>query len=177
MAIRFDYLRGGRQVSWRGKSPCLLRPNLNRPALMQSMLTGPVLLAGAALLVALPAYGQYPGQVKSGQDTPQIRAIGVFEWTGDEEKPKASRLVPVAVFDGEVLQDGGIYLARPAPLAVSSEVEYELKQNGKTVGLFDIDSAGQEQGSWVGLGRWRALPKPQARSSSDYGFKQGRMGQ
>ena len=127
---------------------------------MQSMLTGPVLLAGAALLVALPAYGQYPGQVKSGQDTPQIRAIGVFEWTGDEEKPKASRLVPVAVFDGEVLQDGGIYLARPAPLAVSSEVEYELKQNGKTVGLFDIDSAGQEQGSWVGLGRWRALPKP-----------------
>jgi hypothetical protein len=137
-----------------------LQPILKRPVLMQSMLRRPVLLAGAALLAALPACGQYPGQVKTGRDTPQIRAIGVLEWTGDEEKPKASRLVPVAVYDGEVLQDGGIYLARPAPLAVSSEVEYELKQNGKTVGLFDIDSAGQEQGSWVGLGRWRALPKP-----------------
>jgi hypothetical protein len=128
---------------------------------MRSIFAAPVLLAAAAFLAAQPACAQYPGQIKkSGQDTPQIRAIGVFEWTGDEEKPKTSRLVPVAVYDGEVLQDGGIYLARPAPLAVSSEVEYELKQNGKTVGLFDIDSAGQEQGSWVGLGRWRALPKP-----------------
>ena len=161
MAIRFDYLRGGRRVSWSGKIPLPVRPVLKPTVLMRSISAAPVLLAAAALLLTAPASAQYPSQVKkSGQDTPQIRAIGVFEWTGDEEKPKASRLVPVAVFDGEVLQDGGIYLARPAPLAVSSEVEYELKQNGKTVGLFDVDSAGQEQGSWVGLGRWRALPKP-----------------
>jgi hypothetical protein len=121
----------------------------------------PMLFALAALLIALPAGAQYPGQVtKSGQDGPTVRAVGVLEWTGEEGHPKASRLVPVTVYDGQDLQDGGIYLARPAPLALSSEVEYELKQNGKTVGLFDINSAGQEQGSWVGFGVWKPLPKP-----------------
>lgn len=117
--------------------------------------------AGAALLAALPACAQYPVQSsKSSQDTPEVRAVGVLEWTGDEGHPKASRLVPVSVYDGQDLQDAGIYLARPAPLAVSSEVEYELKQDGKTIGYFDIDNAGQEQGSWVGFGVWKPLAKP-----------------
>jgi len=89
-----------------------------------------------------------------------MRAIAVLEWTGEEGHPKASRLVPVSLYDGQDLQDAGIYLARPAPFALSSEVEYELKQNGKTVGLFEINSAGQEQGSWVGFGVWKPLPKP-----------------
>jgi hypothetical protein len=111
-------------------------------------------------LAALPAGAQYPGQVtKSSQDVPTVRAVAVLEWTGEAGHPKASRLVPVSVYDGQVLQDGGIYLARPAPLALSSEVEYELKENGKTVGLFDINNAGQEQGSWVGFGVWKPLPK------------------
>ena len=57
----------------------------------------------------------------------------------------------MAVLDGGQLQDGGIYLARPQPLALAGEVEYELQQNGKPVGLYDIKNAGQEQGSWVGL--------------------------
>ena len=89
-----------------------------------------------------------------------MRAVAVLEWTGEEGHPKASRLVPVSLYDGQDLQDAGIYLARPAPLALSSEVEYELKQNGKTVGLYDIDNAGQEQGSWVGFGVWKPLAKP-----------------
>jgi hypothetical protein len=97
---------------------------------------------------------------KANQDAPEMRAIGVLEWTGEEDHPKASRLVPVSLYDGQALQDAGIYLARPAPLALSSEVEYELKQDGKTVGYFDISSAGQEQGSWVGFGVWKPLSKP-----------------
>ncbi|HEV2487678.1 MAG TPA: hypothetical protein VGT08_19315 [Terracidiphilus sp.] len=133
-----------------------------------------MLMAVAALLVVLPAGAQYPGQVtKSGQDAPTVRAVGVLEWTGEEGHPKASRLVPVTVFDGQDLQDGGIYLARPAPLALSNEVEYELKQDGKTVGLFDINSAGQEQGSWVGFGVWKPLPKskPAATKTAQSGSK------
>ncbi len=111
-----------------------------------------------ALLMALPVAAQYPGQVKPNQQT--MRAIAVLEWSGDEEHPKASRLVPVALYDGDHLEDAGIYLARPAPLALSSEVEYELKYNGKTTGLFVVSTAAQEQGSWVGFGAWRPLPKP-----------------
>jgi hypothetical protein len=127
------------------------------------------------LMAALPACAQYPGQVtKTPQESPELRSIAVLEWTGEAGKPKASRLVPVAVLDGGQLQDGGIYLARPQPMALGGEVEYELQQNGKAVGLFDIRNAGQEQGSWVGHGAWKpmpsARPKPPARDWAKTNF-------
>ena len=158
MAIRFDYLRGGGRVSLRGRSLLWIQR---------------ILLTGAALLAALPACAQYPVQTSKGsQDAPEMRAVAVLEWTGEEGHPKASRLVPVSVYDGQDLQDAGIYLAQPAPLALSNEVEYELKENGKTVGLFDVNNAGQEQGSWVGFGVWKPLAKPKpaahvAKTASD----------
>jgi len=146
VAIRFDYLRGGPQVSLHTKDLLSIRGTV---------------LASALLFAALSSSAQYPGQVsKTSQDAPVVRSVAVVEWTGDEGHPKTSRIVPVSVYDGEVLQDGGIYLPQPAPLALSGEVEYELKDNGKTVGLFDINGAGQEQGSWIGFGTWKPLPKP-----------------
>jgi hypothetical protein len=124
-------------------------------------------LAEIGLLAALPAGAQYPGQVtKSAKDSPELRSIAVLEWTGEEGDPKASRLVPVAVLDAGQLQDGGIYLARPEPLALTPEVEYELEENGKPVGLFDIKNAGQEQGSWVGFGAWKPMPIARPRPSA-----------
>jgi hypothetical protein len=121
------------------------------------------LAAVAALLGGAAGWSQYPGQVtKKSKDTPELRAVAVLEWTGEAGKPKACRLVPITVFDGEKLQDGGIYMARPEPLSLAGEVEYELKDNGKTFGLFDIKNAGQEQGSWVGYGDWKGLPTPKA---------------
>jgi hypothetical protein len=118
-----------------------------------------ILAAAAVVLAVLPAAGQYVGKVTTAdKDTPELRSVAVLEWTGDEEKPQASRLVPVTVFDGGELQDGGIYLARPWPLAVVPEVEYELEQDGKPVGLFDIRNAGQQMGSWVGFGAWKPMP-------------------
>jgi hypothetical protein len=123
-------------------------------------------LAAAVALTALisnPAltWGQYPGQIKKPvKDTPDLRAVAVLEWTGELGKPKACRMIPVTVFDGEKLQDAAVYLARPQPLALTGEVEYELKLNGKTFGLFDVQNAAQEQGSWVGYGKWRVMPAP-----------------
>ena len=125
----------------------------------------PISLAIAFSLVAAAACAQYPGQVtKTSKDTPDLRAIGVVEWTGDAGKPKTSRLVPITVYDGEALQDGNVYLARPQPLALAGEVEYELEKNGQPIGLYDIRNAGQEQGLWVGYGSWKPLPsaKPAA---------------
>ena len=111
------------------------------------------------LLAALPAAAQYVGKVSSGEkETPELRSIAVLEWTGEEGKPKASRLVPVAVLDGGQLQDGGVYLARPEPLALAPQVEYELQADGKPLGLFDIDNAGQQLGTWVGFGSWKPMP-------------------
>lgn len=116
-----------------------------------------------ALMVPGICWSQYPGQVaKDTKKAPELRAVAVLEWTGEAGKPKACRIVPITVLDGGQLQDGGIYLARPQPLALAGEVEYELKDNGKTIGLFDIENSGQEQGLWVGYGKWKALPAPQA---------------
>ena len=176
MAIKFDYSRGGRRMLPRrtvesivfagrtvmgGMKPCA--PSLARPCFCAK--AGILLLT---FMAALPTCAQYPGQVtKSSKDSPELRAISVLEWTGDAGKPKTSRLVPVAVLDGGQLQDGGIYLARPQPLALAGEVEYELQQDGKPIGLFDIRNSGQEQGAWVGYGSWKpmpvARPKPSAR--------------
>ena len=118
-------------------------------------------LAAMALLAALPAAAQYPGQItRKDKDAQQLRAVAVLEWTGEMTKPKTSRLVPVTVYDGDTLQDGGVYLARPEPLAVDGGTEYELQKNGRKIGLFELRSAGQEEGSWVGFGTWKPLPQP-----------------
>jgi hypothetical protein len=120
------------------------------------------------VLALLPAWCQYPGQVtEAAKNAAEPRAVAVLEWTGEAGHPKASRMVPVCVYDGEKLQDGGIYLARPLPMALTGEVEYELQTNGKPVGLFDIKNAGQEQGSWVGYGAWKPLPIPKPKPSMD----------
>jgi hypothetical protein len=124
-------------------------------------------LAASALLAALTATAQYPGQVsKNAKESPELRSIAVLEYTGDQGTPTASRLVPVAVLDAGQLQDGGIYLARPEPLALIPEVEYELQQNGQPLGLFDIKNAGQVDGSWVGFGAWKPMPSAKPRPSA-----------
>ncbi|MGA2339329.1 MAG: hypothetical protein ABSF75_05505 [Terracidiphilus sp.] len=119
-----------------------------------------VLLAFAAFAFALPAPAQYPGQIaKPETNAPDMRAVAVFEWTGDEAHPKAGRLVPVCIYDGQDLNDAGVYLTQPEPLALQSDVEYQLQHDGQPSGLFDIDTSAHEQGGWVGYGKWRPLSK------------------
>ena len=128
-------------------------------------------VAVLALLAPAGAWAQYVGKVSKDNSTPTLRAVGVLEWTGPVGKPKFSRLVPITVYDGTQLQDAGIYLARPQPLAVSGDVEYQLKQDGRTVGLFDISSAGRQLGTWVGFGDWKPVPHPKpafAMTAPDY---------
>jgi len=148
MAINFDYSRAARPVS----------PRLPVFRSVFSPLL-PVLLAAAALWAALPAAAQYVGQVNvAPKNGPDLRAVAVLEWTGEPGHPKASRIVPITVWDGQNLQDASIYMSRPEPMALDAEVEYQLKQDGKTIGLYDIESAAQQQGEWYGIGKWKSLP-------------------
>jgi hypothetical protein len=118
-----------------------------------------VLAAGAALCAA-PAGAQYVGQVGKPDNAPEMRSVAVFEWIGDQAHPTRSRIIPITVFDGHQLQDGGIYLAQPQPIALDHEVEYQLKQDGKNTGLFIVYGAAEENGSWVGYGKLQPMPKP-----------------
>src|ERR1700677_4784277 len=142
-AVRFDYSRGGRQMSLcktdrlsigRMVAGVGARPGAPYVARSFTYAKGGMrdLLAAITLLVVLPAAAQYVGKVsKSDKEPPELRSIAVLEWTGDLSDPKAIRLVPVSVLDGGALQDGGIYLARPEPLAVAPQVEYQLEEDGK----------------------------------------------
>jgi hypothetical protein len=153
MAIVFDYSRPGRPVSWRGSG---------FPPARMARAAAAMMAAALVTGVSLPVAAQYAGKVPEQSKTngPDLRAVAVLEWTGDPGHPKASRLVPITVWDGQELQDASIYMAQPEPLALQSEVEYKLKQGGKTIGYYDVSSAGQSQGTWVGFGTWKGLPAP-----------------
>jgi hypothetical protein len=98
-----------------------------------------------------------------------VRAVGVYEWTGDRTKPAASRLVPVTLFiDGE-LQDAGVYLAQPVPLAIDSGTVYEIDKAGVAEGTLDLkyashlqspDAAANYDDGWFGYGTFAPPPPP-----------------
>lgn len=130
--------------------------------------TASIFLRGSALLLllplTLPAAGQYPGHTQADQKktAKALRAISVLEWIGAPGKPVASRIVPVSVYvDGEY-QDGGLYLAQPAPLTVQTDTLYELEKAGVPQGTFYIAGGEDVGGSWFGYGQWKPLaaPKP-----------------
>jgi hypothetical protein len=112
-------------------------------------------------LGATAAGAQYTTPVGKGAAKPKtLRATAVLEWTGSIEKPNASRLMPVAVWDGEHYQPAGLYLARPDPLALETGTQYELERSGEVVGLFNVRAAAELNGAWIGLGRFQAEAPP-----------------
>ena len=67
-----------------------------------------------------------------------VRAVGVYEWTGDMAKPAASRLIPVSLFIDGKLEDAAVYLDRPVPFALATGNVYELDQAGIAQGTLDL---------------------------------------
>ncbi len=120
--------------------------------------------AALLLLFARPAMAQYPGHIKpDAQKKPdEPRAVSILEWVGDPGKPVASRIVPLSVFVNGQYQDGGLYLAQPAPLTVENDTLYELQQAGVPKGTFYVAGGQEVGGAWFGYGQWKPLapPKP-----------------
>ncbi len=119
----------------------------------------------------MPIWAQYPGHLQSTKKAaPTVRAIAVLEWTGDMGKPKASRIIPISVFDGDRYQPGGLYLAKPEPLALQPGTEYVLQEAGIVRGLFDVNTAQDVDGYWFGYGAWKPMAAPPKKAKP----KQGR---
>jgi len=125
--------------------------------------------AALALTAAsvLPACAQYVGRVDEAKEQTgvHLRATAVLEYTGELNKIKESRLVPIAIWDGAQYQPGGLYLAQPAPLAVLSGTQYELETAGKPQGTFNVRDAEDLAGLWIGVGTFEAPPPPKPKAA------------
>lgn len=120
---------------------------------------------GGVVLSGPSAWGQMHKVAKPQQ---VVRAVGVYEWTGDMAKPTASRLIPVSVYINGALEDAGVYLARPVPFALLTGNVYELQKAGVAEGLLDLEYArrlqmanGDSGGAWLGYGTFK--PKEAAK--------------
>jgi hypothetical protein len=110
------------------------------------------------------------------------RALAVYEFTGDLEKPDAARLIPISLFIDGQFQDADVYLANPVPLALDAGIVYSIERAGEPIGTLDLDyarnivtrrSAADDNpiGVWYGYGRFlspadeakRTKPKPSAK--------------
>src|SRR3982750_4089940 len=81
---------------------------------------------GCAVLTGWTGWGQTH---KVTDPESVVRAVGVYEWTGDLAKPKASRLIPVSLFIEGKLEQAGVYIARPVPFALLTGNVYELQES------------------------------------------------
>jgi hypothetical protein len=103
-----------------------------------------------------------------------VRAIGVYEWTGDMAKPAASRLIPVSLFIDGKFEDAAVYLARPVPLALLTGNAYELDKSGVPLGTLELlysrhfepveTAATTYDDGWFGYGKF--VPPQPARKSA-----------
>jgi hypothetical protein len=131
----------------------------------RSWLSGVIGVVAVTCVAGVPALqAQYPGHITTQQKaaaTTTLRSVAVLEWTGDRNHPNATRLVPISLFDGEHLQDGALYLARPVPLALDNGTEYEVESSGLPQGWFDVDGAREVGNDWFGFGNWKPyIPPP-----------------
>jgi hypothetical protein len=126
----------------------------------------PILVA--ATLAASVACAQTHKVAKTEQ---VVRAVGVYEWTGDFAKPTASRLIPVSLFIESKFQDAGVYIARPIPFALLPGNLYILQAAGIDKGTLDLSYAKHLQAveatgdsafddGWFGYGSVKPLAAP-----------------
>ena len=122
----------------------------------------------AAVLAGLAGLAQMHKVSKPEQ---VVRAVGVYEWTGDLAKPMAMRFVPVSIFINGEFQDAGVYVARPVPFALDTGNIYELDDSGQPKGTIELDYARHTQATdaqgeplfedgWLGYGKFHAPPPP-----------------
>src|ERR1700722_19011126 len=100
-----------------------------------------------------------------------VRAVGVYEWTGDFNKPTASRLIPVSLYIEGKFEDAGVYIARPIPFALLPGNVYILQTAGVDKGALDLAYAKHLQAveatgdlayddGWFGYGSVKPLAAP-----------------
>ncbi|HWZ01689.1 MAG TPA: hypothetical protein VNX17_11435 [Edaphobacter sp.] len=130
-----------------------------------------LLLRALFATATLAASVAFPQMHKVAKPQQVVRAVGVYEWTGDFAKPTASRLIPVSLYIEGKFEDAGVYIARPVPFALLSGNVYILQAAGIDKGTLDLAYAKHLQAvestgdlafddGWFGYGSVRPLSAP-----------------
>jgi hypothetical protein len=131
-----------------------------------------VILGTATLVASVSPVSVAVAQMhKVAKPEQVVRAIGVYEWTGDFAKPTASRLIPVSLYIEGKFEDAGVYIARPVPFALLSGNVYILQAAGIDKGTLDLAYAKHLQAveptgdmafddGWFGYGSVKPLTAP-----------------
>jgi hypothetical protein len=115
----------------------------------------------------LPAMGW--GQTHAVAKTESVvRAVAVYEWTGEPGKATASRIVPVSLFINGQFEDAGIYMARPVPFVLDRGNIFELEKAGDPQGTVELSYQRHIQpggaptfaDGWTAYGKFKPAPQP-----------------
>ena len=131
----------------------------------------PLILRVIFAAATLAASVTFPQMHKVAKPQQVVRAVGVYEWTGDFAKPTASRLIPVSLYIEGKFEDAGVYIARPVPFALLSGNVYVLQSAGVDKGTLDLAYAKHLQAveptgdlafddGWFGYGSVKPLSAP-----------------
>jgi hypothetical protein len=133
---------------------------------MRAHLLRAIFASATLATVAMPAQMH-----KVAKPQQVVRAVGVYEWTGDFAKPTASRLIPVSLYIEGKFEDAGIYIARPIPFALLPGNLYILQTAGVDKATLDLAYAKHLQAveptgdlawddGWFGYGSVHPLAAP-----------------
>ncbi|HXB61241.1 MAG TPA: hypothetical protein VNU94_00145, partial [Acidobacteriaceae bacterium] len=118
------------------------------------------------LLCVAPAFAQTRKGPEPQAPLDVLRAVSVYEWTGDLARPAAARIVPVSLFIDHHFEDAALYLSRPMPLALEPGNIYELESAGVDQGTLTLiqasrlhseNAATSFDDGWFGYGTWKPL--------------------
>jgi hypothetical protein len=129
---------------------------------------------------ALGSAGAWGQMHKVEKPDSVVRAVAVYEWTGEEGKPTASRIVPISLYIDGQFQDAAIYLARPVPMALDTGTVYEVRKAGIDAGTLELayerhytggdsDNGTEIDDGWMGYGPFKLKPKPTYESKKQSG--------
>ena len=98
-----------------------------------------------------PDPDQNETKINTKKDKRGPRAIAVMEFLPGG----AARLVPIALWIDGRYYDASLYGANPEPMALEPETLYEVMDKGEPTGWFTVTAPRQDNGNWIGDGRFK----------------------
>src|SRR5260370_13568899 len=123
--------------------------------------------------IGMSAQGN-PAAQRRGKNSSGPRALGLVVFGDDagvpaavaaKKKPQLPRLIPVTLWFEQRFFDAAVYKATPLPIALETDIVYEVQQAGESAGLFTVGSPARLNGIWLAEGRYTTNAELEARNA------------